>query len=415
MAKSELEKKLERINQNKKIESYQKTDVPIGTIEEFWGAFVVPHLPKADEIDAYKAWYALLKRYCEDQDAVYAVRCFSNTIGGAKNYKTLRRGFYTKTDQRYSFFYTDNYFAAYFLKMAMDGFVPEYKDFKECMLSRKFPARFGPHDTEYEKPKAAYAINGKDPGFAGNGYKIAHIIDAGKNYDVHGKETGLAEICKTYFPRGEYSAWELEKDSYGECYVRHLSGLDDEAREILKAHFLRFACPFNYVLTPKPSCHICHKNAVGDIAEHPAFQQYAKEQFCELFGDEYKDYLGSLKIFKTPSVSNPGDFQIDIEYDILMTGTDQLAEYARYVVDACGRGHTTAQSYKSSINKVMKQMGIHSVDELDARIDEAIDRCTEEIDSAKMRGDKNGKKNYSDYRSALKKYKDYLDGKNAAE
>ncbi len=415
MMKTELEKKLEKINQNKKVESYKKTDVPIGTIKEFWEIFVVPRLPKSDEINVYKKWFALLNRYCNDEDAVFAIRCFSNTCGGSKNYKTLRRGFYTKTNHPYSFFYTDNYFAAYFLKMAMDGFVPEYEDFKACMLSRKFPARFGPHDSKYEKPKAAYAINGKDPGFGTNGYKIAHIIDTGMNYDVHGKQVGLAEICETYFPRGDYDDWKAETDSHGECYVRHLSGLDKEAHEILKAHFLRFTCPFNYVLTPKKSCHICHKNGINDIAEHPAFQQYAQEQFYKLFGEEYKKYLECLKIHSTSSVSDPGNFKIDIEYDILMTGTDQFADFARFVVDVCGKEHTTAQSYKSSINKVMKEMGISSVDELDARVDEAIEHCTNEINSAKMRGDKTVKRNYSNYRSALKKYKAYLEAKNAGE
>ena len=415
--KTELEKKLEQINRNKKVQSYEKTEEPIGTIKEFWETFIVPRLPGENQIDIYKEWFELLKKYCDDDDAVYAIRCFSNTCGGSKNYKTLRRGFYTKTNQAYSFFYTDNYFSAYFLKMAMDGYVPEYEEFKNCMLSRKFPARFGPHDSKYEKPKAAYAINGKDPGFAINGYKIAHIIDAGMNYDFRGKETGLAEICKTFFPRGDYNDWKEEVDSYGACYVRRLSDLNDEAREILKAHFLRFTCPFNYVLTPKKSCHICHKNGINDIAEHPAFQQYAREQFYKLFGEEYKKYLECLKIHGLSSMDDPGNFKIDIEYDTLMAGTsqDQFADFARFVVDFCDKKHATARSYKSSINNIMKQLDINSVDELDERVDDAIVLCTNEISNAKIQGNKKAKKNYSDYRSALKKYKSYLEFKNTGE
>ena len=92
--KTELEKKLEQINRNKKVQSYEKTEEPIGTIKEFLETFIVPRLPGENQIDIYKEWFELLKKYCDDDDAVYAIRCFSNTCGGSKNYKTLRRGFY---------------------------------------------------------------------------------------------------------------------------------------------------------------------------------------------------------------------------------------------------------------------------------------------------------------------------------
>ena len=390
-----------------KVESYSNGTAH--TIEEFWDQFVAPHLPKTKaEINIYTQWFKLLLDYCNDPEAVFAIRCFSTPSGGSKNYITLRRGFYTKTNYRYSFFYTDNYFAAYFLKMAYDGFVPDYKEFKECMLSRTFPARFGPYDSKYEQPRAAYAINGKDPGFAANGYKIAHIIDTGTNYCVAGKKMGLADICKRYFPRGQYKEWKLEQDQYGEFYVRHLSNLDDTAQKILKAHFLRFACPLNYVLTPKKSCHICTASRILDIAEYPLFQQYAQKQFAKIFGQVYHDYLNELMIYSNSIMSNIEDTVIDIEYDTMMSGTDELSDFARYVVDVCGRKHGTASSYKHSVRTIMKDLNISSVDELGKRIEEAIDFCTAEIDKATSCGDKTKKKHYSDYRSALKKYKQYI-------
>ena len=383
------------------------------TIEEFWDKFVTPHLPKTpQEIKVYTEWFELLLKYCNDPEAVFAIRCFSTPSGGSKNYITFRRGFFTKTNYEYSFFYTDNYFAAYFLKMATDGFVPDYDMFKGCMLSREFPARFGPYDSKYEKVKAAYSINGKDPGFTINGYKIAHIVDTGMNYNINNKKIGLAEICQKYFPRGKYSQWKLEKDKYGEYYVRHLTDLDNQAKKILKAHFLRFACPLNYVLTPKKSCHICHKSGVKDIAEYPPFQQYAQEKFLELFGDSYKKYLNELMCYEKKATNNTGNVIINIEYDLLMSGTDELSDFAKYVVDVCNNKHSTANSYKHSIRAIMQDLNITNISDLDGRIKEAIDHCDAEISKANICGDKSKKKNYSDYRSAMKKYKLYAESKN---
>lgn len=286
------------------------------TVAEFWEKFVSPMLPKTqEEINVYIEWYKLLLRYCNDTDPVYVIRAFADRKG--KSDKALRRGFYTKTQKGYSFFYTDNFFAAYFAKMALDGFVPDYNEFKELMLSRNFPARFGPF-CQCEKEKAAYSIDGKkgkDPYIQSNGYKIAHIVDSGKDYSIRGNKYNLGDICELlgWFPRGDYDDWKKETDAHGEYYVRHLTVSDDIAKDALKAHFLRLACPLNYVLTPKPSC---HKALVKDIAEAPAFQQYAMEQFKKLFGTVYEEYLNHLMLCPTAPIKNPGDTVIDIEYDI---------------------------------------------------------------------------------------------------
>ena len=86
-------------------------------------------------------WCNLLYRYIDDSNVVFAIRKFGDR--GRNGDYDLRRGFYTLTNKDYSFFYTDNYFSAYFFKMAFDGFVPNYEEFKNLLISRKFPARFG--------------------------------------------------------------------------------------------------------------------------------------------------------------------------------------------------------------------------------------------------------------------------------
>ena len=52
--------------------------------------------------------------------------------------------------------------------------------------------------------------------------------------------------------------------------------------------------------------------------------------------------------------------------------------------------------------------------ELEKHIDEAIDFCTKEIESGKKSGDEKKKKTYNNCRSALRKYKDFMESKKTA-
>ena len=85
------------------------------TIAEFWDAFVAPKLIPVEYV---REWWDLLKRYVEEPDALFAIRTFGN---GRDWDRDLRRGFYNiVTNDTYRFFYTDNFFTAYFFKMAYD-------------------------------------------------------------------------------------------------------------------------------------------------------------------------------------------------------------------------------------------------------------------------------------------------------
>ena len=291
------------------------------TIAEFWDDFVAPLLPpKQAVIDMYN----LLLRYVDDPEAVFVIRNYANTVGDKKNYISLRRGFFTKGGS-YNYFFTDNFFAAYFYKMAFDGYVPNYNDFKEAMISREFPARFGPFDSKFERPKAAYSIDGKkgkNPGFTDAGYKISHIIDNGEGYLINGQVMSITQWCNKYgFDRGDYQDYVPHTDSYGSFYARDKIA-PEQARDILKAQFLRLACPLNHVLTPKIGrnrCHILGQGVIArqnDIGEMTEFQLYAMEQMEILYGSVYNDYLSRLMLAtpKNKPMNNPGATYIGIRY-----------------------------------------------------------------------------------------------------
>ena len=88
-----------------------------------------------------------------------------------------------------------------------------------------------------------------------------------------------------------------------------------------------------------------------------------------------------------------------------------IDEYESYLIEECGQSKAVANSYKSYRNKIMKELGIVDILDLEKRIDEAIDFCTEGIDFAKTIGDAKKKKMYNNYRSALRKYKEFMGSK----
>lgn len=322
------------------------------TIEDFYNNFIEQRLPDTQTV---KDWINLLLDYVNDKDSVFSIRIFANRLSinskdqdskdeaicrnhyngfgkpQKKNSKTyyvnpytLRRGFLTEftTGEEFSYFFNDNFFAHYFLKMAYDGFVPNKTELKDALKNRTFSARFHKADSE-EIAKAAYDIRGKLMKSPNINHYVAHVIDTGKDYfTVNGnKGLGLADICATFFPRGAYNDWvkqglsltnpNLAANIPGINYVRrmdYIGGLD-----YLKAHFLRFVCPVNYFLTP-----LCNTQQQGNnskvvykkqnsvnIGELKDLQEYIIGMFNQKYGKDYVNYLKAIMWQATPSlVSN---------------------------------------------------------------------------------------------------------------
>lgn len=341
------------MNLNEKLESIGKTEIKgysygyCGTIEDVWSGFIETNLPTEEVV---LAWYRLLIDYCEEKDAVFAIRTFGSW-GPDKDPRVLRRGFYNKTNSDYSFFYTDNYFAAYFAKMALDGYVPTLDEFKKAMINRSFPARFGPCDSKFEKHKAAYNITFRNPGITNkqHKYKIAHIIDAGKDFYIDGQVYNIGDICKKYFPRGEYDDWKYEEDVYGPLWVRHLD-VQPEAKEILKAHFLRFTCPLNYVLTPGVKNHVTEvKIKHNDIAEYDHLQWLLVEKMRDRFGDVYVDYLSRIKIPPLPKKQDWGNEFVGMRYWNDMASQVNVIGHKKFFEAITSPSNNTKKELKTDI------------------------------------------------------------------
>lgn len=274
------------------------------TIENFWNSFILPKLPDSNVV---LAWHKVLIEYVNTPDAVFAIRFYNNAP--KDRYDDLRRGFLSKTNQDYSFFYTDNFHAAYFFKMALDSFVPTVKELLDTYKSRRFPSRFG-RDTANERAMMAVP-KGLDPGIQTAGYKLAHIVNVGTDYYINGKTYTLSKLIEAYYPRGLRTDWKLHIDATGTYYLRNFTPIP-EARRILIAEYLRFVHPFNYFLTPKSTC--SQTPTCKDIAEYQPLVDFVREKIAAIYGELYEEYLGLIMVDKASFTHSNDQHIIDLKY-----------------------------------------------------------------------------------------------------
>ncbi len=299
------------------------------TIKEFYNSFIVNLLPSKESVIGI---YNLLLTYIEDKEnkdnIYYVIRYFSNTKGGKHNFKSIRNGFLTISND-FNYVFSDNSFAHFFFKLALDNYIPKYNEFKEMMNKRLFPLDFGKPLKEVET-KSAFILDAKDPLFYKSGYRLSHIFSVGVKYNTffnHNEEVmDIHEWLKRInITRGEYE--DFIYDSNLNTYVRYIDNKDvlkdeediKEANEILKAHFLRFLAPFNILLTPTYLDHIClTKVDNNDIGECKELLMYAFYKNIERYDSIYLDYLKRIRVSKNDFLNNLlplnelEDFVIDI-------------------------------------------------------------------------------------------------------
>lgn len=282
------------------------------SIEEYWDKEIDKYL--FDE-DYLIKWFDLLCRYVEEPDAVFLLR--------AGNHKknddpyNLRRGFYTKCkNSNISYVYTDNDFAVYMFKLAYNKIpVPSLEEFKNIMINRQFPVHFNLSHKE-ERDRCAFIISSKDPGVGKSGHKVSHIIDAGMNYGMSDGVHNMQYMLDRYFNLGSYEDWKICSEGY---YVREVDELPKEAISFLKAHFLRFAFPLNYVLTPKTRPHSCQSHKIkiyfNDIGETDELKKCAVTKFYKKYPNLYQRYLDKLMIPSDIDFTF-NDIKLDMEYGL---------------------------------------------------------------------------------------------------
>ena len=325
-----LNEYLKNINKVSKVA--QLPTASSSSVGELWDNLISVMQPAKDVL---LQWHNVLMEYVDRPDAMFAIR--GGNSAKKDEYDRLRRGFLTRTNQSYSFFYTDNFHATYFLKMALDGFVPSVDDLLETYNTRQFPARFG-RDTGEERELMALP-RGKDPGFQTSGYKLSHIYNVGTDYaDGRRNLSLIGDIVEEYYPYGERSDWKRVEDATGAHYERMLE-VAPIARPYLVAAFLRFVHPFNYFLVPKSSC------ADNDVSENPILISFVRNKMQELMGAAYDEFLSRIMPpangIKAPSADTP----LHISYSFL-GGAGKVLPHNLQLAKVCAKGEMSPSGVK---------------------------------------------------------------------
>ena len=133
-----------------------------------------------------------------------------------------------------------------------------------------------------------------------------------------GKAFTRQHMCDKFFVRGQYEEWKQENGT-GNYIRKQLFEERDEKflRKWIKAQFLRFACPLNYVMTPLP---VYQRSGVklskNDIGEEPKFQRFAQYKFKQRYGELFDKYCEYLMLAPDVEGEDCGNTVIKLEYSL---------------------------------------------------------------------------------------------------
>lgn len=145
---------------------------------------------------------------------------------------------------------------------------------------------------------------------------------------------------------------------------------------------------------------------IKDSISHLMQARYAKVK-----EDQELCITDALSVLSDIGICPVTDTVVKVTKKVSVVKVDKEDDFKKYLIEDCGRTHSTANSYKVNRDKIMKELKIHDIASLEKYIDEAIDYCTRGKDQAKKNGDSKKEKLYNDCRSALRKYKDFMDFK----
>ena len=266
--------------------------VPTGaamTPEELYDKCISVVCPETKTItDAIIGWHELLLRYAWSDGAVLLTRLYESQKDATGEWDNRRNAL--TISQNYQYAFCSNYFPRLILTMALNGFVPEYDDFWDMMVTnRDFYLSALRGMAPIEKRIAAYEIKPYKAEYYIPGWYLAHIASVN---DMPYKGCNHLDI-KTIFKLGEEKDWQYDKSL--NCIVRRN---DDELNTLEKklavAHFLRLVDPMNYFLVPNRYNVLYRKVNPSDkspLGENAAVVRYMLVKAYERFGEAFKKFL----------------------------------------------------------------------------------------------------------------------------
>lgn len=347
-------------------------------ISDFWTNFVEPRLPQREVVEA---WHKLLKEYVEDTKNITCAIRYGNgrqTLkSGEIGDNSLRRGWLTKnTEDDFQYFYADNFLLAFFDKLYLDANsvddVPSLQEFKEVFDNLTFPYAYNYFYTSDKNREFKYhkLPVGKNPGFTKNGYKICHIIGTGTNYKVKDKVYDeIKQLSEEYFDLGCTSEWADADDNIRKRKI------EDDAKKVIIAVFLRFIHPMNNFLSPSAgrqkheTLYVKDKRGKNkffnkDIGEYPGVCEYAQVYMEKTYGKLYEEFLSMIMLPNELVLDEFKDEKIGLQYDFNWNNADDLGakfeDFKRWLLEDVNHkiSENTYKSYRSALKCILAEEGM---------------------------------------------------------
>ena len=281
-----------------KIVNYTYTNGKCEKISDLFEKFILPKLPKKYIIES---WHKLIIQYINSDNAIYFIRKYESTKRNGK--WNTRRGCVVKFDNL-EFVYSSNFLAHDIYLMALNDFCPSFDDFKNMIENRKLRNTIG---TSFERKYSLYPGNNKTLKCY-----LAHIIAVNKDAFLrsNGNFSKLSKKEKNkLFPIGNETKWDNPKKIY-----RIYEKLNDEEKDIIKAHTVRLLDPINYFLTPQ-TYNTTH-NISGfnsNIGEFSPLIEYVINEYKKIYGNVFDEFIINSKFKLKNNLSN--NEIINLEYD----------------------------------------------------------------------------------------------------
>ncbi len=239
-------------------------------IEDFFEKIVKAQFQNKEAIlETHRA----LMKYIELHDAIFFVRLYGSFV--KDKYNLLRRGFVSEFLDKKRIVFCDNTFSMLFTGLKIAGISYDEKQLKDFLKQKSVICSFG--QTSLEKELSYYErTNAININLNSKGWYLAHIKPVGKCFG------DLNESLKDIFPNPDREKWDINTK------IRFVNdNLDNNALEILKAHFIRLIHPFNSFLLPKKSQVVYEGKNLGEEAE---LLKYVSDYLQQEFGEAFEEF-----------------------------------------------------------------------------------------------------------------------------
>lgn len=242
-------------------------------------------------VDSIVDWHDMLVKYAEDDSNIFWVRQYES---GRHNSNENRRASLVQFADNFRILYVSNFDAQEILNMAITGVTPDLQEFKDLMNNHEYYFHYSDKCEEAKTNSYPNKLNARNMGVLTQaGFYLAHIRSINEDeYFIHGNKYVTQSkknkvLHDRLFPYGTVADYRNGNPPYKDRVYKQNYSLNNDEKEIIKAHFLRFVDPLNFFPIPGEKNHLYEynsgQNAYRNIGEFPLMISYMYDKTQVIF------------------------------------------------------------------------------------------------------------------------------------